>query len=229
MEPSHISQEERRLAFVKAAANGEEAFCVPGFLPGTRLKFVCIGCGRCVADDHVAFLSAPMPTVSEGEALPLYCSSCRRAHLGPPCRACGLPAPRSKSVLAGDSWWHRGCLKCSEPGCILPLGQMYYEHKGKPYCAEHHMRLTAASCAQCGGPVSRGVSALGRSWHHECFTCSVSGVPLGPGAFFLHEGQPIAPAEREKLAPRCAECGETATSNRLWAMGRRAAQPRPFC
>lgn len=218
--------DQQRVAFAEAASRGEELFCVPGHAPGTRSEFLCIGCGRDLADAALAFESSPAPADSEAHQQ-LYCSSCRPSHLGPPCRACGLPAPRRSSVLAGDSWWHRECLQCFEPGCSLPLGEMYYEHKGKPYCAEHHTLRTASRCAKCEGPVGRGVSALGRAWHHECFTCSISGAPLGPGSFFIHDGKPVAPAERDNLAPRCAECGEGATSDRLWAMGRRAATHPP--
>ena len=215
-----LAAQSRDFAFLRAAASGHELYCAGPHGPTEREALACLGCGRCVADDPLAFQPSPAPTVGPGEALPLYCDNCRPTHLGPPCRACGLAAPRTSAVLAGDCWFHHSCLRCSEPGCALALGDFYYDHRGKPYCAEHHTKYTAERCAKCDGAVGRGVSALGRAWHNECFTCSISGAALGAGTFYLDQGKPIAPGVREHLAPRCAECGEPATADRVWAMSR---------
>ena len=47
-----------------------------------------------------------------------------------------------------------------------------YEYDGHRYCEHDYKMLFANQCARCDGFVlGRGISALGREWHVECFTC----------------------------------------------------------
>ena len=216
----------------------------------------CASCGCALLGPNgqqlVSFASAT-PAEEAGDGQKLFCRACRDERLGPPCRGCGLPAPRSSSVLAGNSVWHADCFRCAEPGCG-PLGLEYHEHDGELLCTEHFVLRNAPPCARCEGPVAGGgVSALGRAWHRECFVCSDSGKPLGvgmlgppspsrplappfsfapatmpdrsssgcspdAGPFQVREGLPVAHGARQ--TPLCAECGEPADSDRLYAMGR---------
>jgi LIM domain len=60
-------------------------------------------------------------------------------------------------------------------------------YKGHPYCESCHVQLRLPRCGSgvtagvrtksgmgCGKPIREGaIEAIGRRWHHACFTCSV--------------------------------------------------------
>lgn len=51
------------------------------------------------------------------------------------------------------------------------------------------------------------VSALGKTWHPECFACVQCGVPLDLNAFREKDGLPYCEADYHALfSPKCAAC-----------------------
>ena len=188
---------------------------LPGGAPMSASELVCASCNRPLAGGLTFTATGG---VDDGAAL--FCESCRCTHLGPPCRGCGLPAPRADALVALDAHWHRACLKCAEPGCGAALGETYFEWAGEPRCHAHYVQHAAPRCEGCGEAVDGGLRALGRVWHDGCLRCEVSGAVLREGTFYVHEGRTIAKEARAETAPLCAACGEPALEGRLFAMGK---------
>nr|XP_006811983.1 PREDICTED: paxillin-like isoform X2 [Saccoglossus kowalevskii] len=63
-------------------------------------------------------------------------------------------------------------------------------------------------CAACNKPiVGQLVTALGKTWHPEHFTCSHCQTELGTQNFFERDGQPFCDKDYHNLfSPRCAYC-----------------------
>jgi len=63
-------------------------------------------------------------------------------------------------------------------------------------------------CAACHKPiVGQVVTALGKTWHPEHFTCAHCRQELGSKSFYEREGQPYCEDDYHKLySPRCAYC-----------------------
>jgi hypothetical protein len=191
-----------------AADRGERWATVDGSRCYPCCEIRCDGCGQALEESLVfapqaispalapapadegssdADASAASAAAAEGSPLasPLYCHKCFPSHLGPPCRGCGLPAPRKAALVAVDAWWHKGCMRCSEDSCRVPLGERYWQHERRPYCAEHFAARTAEPCGRCGEPVAAGLRALGRAWHEGCLRCDLTGVSLSDGTAYM--------------------------------------------
>jgi len=227
--------ETRHAAFVSHAQKGERVLSLDGSCAVAPLA--CDGCGRTL-EPPLAFAPRPYsnesllpPGVDDDEGVDennsgllndddqRYCTECRSSLLGPACQGCGQPTARADSVLAADAHWHKQCLRCSHQSCRALLGERYFAHEGSLFCREHYLEQAAERCAACDLVVDGGLRALGRAWHEGCLRCGESDVPLTAGEAFMHEGRPVAPAAREKTAPRCHACGEPATSRRVYAHG----------
>lgn len=207
----------------EAAARGEKWVHVAGREAQPAKEFTCAGCEKPIPGPLAyapSLASATGTLATEADAKELYCDACRQTHLGPLCRGCGLPAPRKIALIAADAWWHRGCLRCTEPSCRMLLGDQYWVHERRPYCAEHHAALTAEPCATCGMPVGEGLRALGQAWHEGCLQCATSGAKLDEGTIYIHQGRTYSEAGLKEASSTCAACGEAALTDRIFAMGK---------
>ena len=63
-------------------------------------------------------------------------------------------------------------------------------------------------CSACDKPiVGQVITALGKTWHPEHFTCNHCNQELGTRNFFEREGAPYCEADYHNLfSPRCAYC-----------------------
>lgn len=63
-------------------------------------------------------------------------------------------------------------------------------------------------CSACDKPiVGQVITALGRTWHPEHFTCSHCCQELGTRSFFERDGHPYCEPDYHNLfSPRCAYC-----------------------
>lgn len=63
-------------------------------------------------------------------------------------------------------------------------------------------------CNACEKPiVGQVITALGKTWHPEHFTCNHCGQELGTRNFFERDGQPYCEQDYHNLfSPRCAYC-----------------------
>jgi len=67
--------------------------------------------------------------------------------------------------------WHNRCFTCKECGCSFPT-ESFYEYKGMPYCETHYHLKRGSLCSRCNKPiVGRCISASGKKYHPDHFTC----------------------------------------------------------
>ena len=68
--------------------------------------------------------------------------------------------------------------------------------------------VAKGNCAACNKPIlGKVVSALGRPWHPEHFTCASCEVELGQTTYYESNGRPYCEKDYHELyAPRCAYC-----------------------
>ena len=76
---------------------------LPGGPQLSASELVCASCNRPLAGGLTFTATGG---VDDGAAL--FCESCRGTHLGPPCRGCGLPAPRAMLPASPFGWWSHG-------------------------------------------------------------------------------------------------------------------------
>ncbi|XP_033918170.1 leupaxin [Melopsittacus undulatus] len=122
--------------------------------------FFCASCGKVFGDD--GFL------VQGGRP---YCHQDFLALFAPKCQGCERPVTGSYlSVLSGV--WHSECFVCTD--CLRGFSSgSFFELEGRPYCEQHFHQRQGSICHGCGRPVTgRCVTAAGRKYHPEHFTCT---------------------------------------------------------
>jgi paxillin len=79
------------------------------------------------------------------------------------------------------------------------------------------------SCAACNKPIlGELISALGRRFHPEHFTCGNCMTPLGTSNFYEQDGVPNCErCYQELLCPRCAHCDEPILDRCVTALGKK--------
>ncbi|XP_014662272.1 PREDICTED: paxillin-like [Priapulus caudatus] len=77
--------------------------------------------------------------------------------------------------------------------------------------------------------VGQVVTALGRTWHVDHFTCAHCRVPLGNSSFYEKENQPYCEEDYHELfSPKCKNCGKAITDSCVTALGE-TWHPEHFC
>ncbi|KAM9556324.1 leupaxin isoform 6-T6 [Guaruba guarouba] len=131
--------------------------------------FFCANCGKVFGDD--GFL------VQGGRP---YCRQDFLAMFAPKCQGCERPVTGSYlSALKGA--WHPECFVCTD--CLSGFSSgSFFELEGRPYCEQHFHQRQGSICHGCGRPVTgRCVTAAGRKYHPEHFTCTYCLRPLHKG------------------------------------------------
>ncbi|PIO58913.1 LIM domain protein [Teladorsagia circumcincta] len=98
------------------------------------------------------------------------------------CGQCGKPII-GQVVIALGKMWHPEHYTCCE--CGSELGHRnFFERNGRAYCEEDYHNQFSPRCAGCNGPIKdRCVTALGKNFHLQCFTCSECGREFGDDGF----------------------------------------------
>ncbi|NWT75937.1 LPXN protein, partial [Prunella himalayana] len=133
--------------------------------------FFCAQCGKVFGDE--GFL--------ERNGKP-YCHQDFLAMFAPKCQACERPViDNYLSALQGV--WHAECFVCTE--CLTGFtGGSFFELEGRPYCELHFHQRQGTICHGCGRPVTgRCITAAGRRYHPEHFTCTYCLRRLHKGTF----------------------------------------------
>jgi hypothetical protein len=74
-------------------------------------------------------------------------------------------------ISALNKEWHNKCFTCKECGCPFPT-ESFFEYKGMPYCETHYHLKRGSLCSRCNKPiVGRCISASGKKYHPDHFTC----------------------------------------------------------
>eukprot|EP01090_Pellita_catalonica_P012450 TRINITY_DN2710_c0_g1_i2.p1 TRINITY_DN2710_c0_g1~~TRINITY_DN2710_c0_g1_i2.p1 ORF type:complete len:868 (+),score=278.91 TRINITY_DN2710_c0_g1_i2:194-2605(+) len=119
----------------------------------------------------------------------VYCFPHYAEVAGMYCPKCGKVIDDDEFVSAIGKKWHTDCFKCETCGCSFDNN--FFSHEGKPYCKQDFFRVRGLLCARCDKPVGNGdKSALGKSWHKDCWHCTTCKKPFGSDGFFDFEGFP---------------------------------------
>lgn len=98
------------------------------------------------------------------------------------------------SVHAEGSFFHPSCFKCDSCTVIL-TGEFYVGPKGEYICPADYKK-TKGSCCHCGTPLGeKTLTALGKTYHSECFRCALCNTGLAGVQFVCWQG-----------AVNCKEC-----------------------
>ncbi|KAI2809505.1 hypothetical protein BLOT_000654 [Blomia tropicalis] len=174
----------------------------------------CFNCAQC----HIP-LSPDAFMEKNGKP---YCLDDYHRLFSPKCCACNLPI-KEKPVFALGKEWHPKCFVCSHPRCDRILDPNNFEtHDGKPYCKDHFNEMFLPKCFACKKPITdKVVSALGKTWHPECFACVQCNQPLDLNAFREKDGLPYCEADYHALfSPKCAACEAPIIEKCLTALGK---------
>eukprot|EP00030_Apusomonadida_sp_AF-17_P005312 a5245_36.p1 GENE.a5245_36~~a5245_36.p1 ORF type:complete len:222 (+),score=48.69 a5245_36:44-667(+) len=120
----------------------------------------------------------------------LYCDEDYRTLLASCCAKCRRPIA-GRCVSALNRQWHPEHFVCAH--CEKPFsGGAFYERDGMPYCDVHYHQLFGTVCAKCGKSITgRGVTAIGKQWHPDHFTCVGCDKALAGQTFCEWEGKPM--------------------------------------
>ncbi|XP_029923916.1 actin-binding LIM protein 3-like isoform X3 [Myripristis murdjan] len=101
------------------------------------------------------------------------------------CERCG-EACRGEVVRVKNTHFHVHCFTCQVCGCDL-VHSGFFHHAGEYICTEDYQRLYGMQCDSCDQYITgEVVSALGRTYHPQCFICSIcrSPFPIGDRVTF---------------------------------------------
>ncbi len=134
------------------------------------------------------------------------------------CARCGKEIV-SDYVRAFDRPWHEGCFRCTVCGKGFK-GQQFVKHRGRPYHRQCYQERFGPRCAGCGKKTAGDfVRALYRTWHEDCFRCTVCGKGFKGQQFVKHRGRPYhQQCYQERFGPRCAGCGQPITGKYITAL-----------
>ncbi|XP_078711511.1 actin-binding LIM protein 1-like isoform X9 [Lampetra fluviatilis] len=124
---------------------------------------------------------------------------------------------RGEVLRVENRHFHVSCFTCKVCGCDLAQCGFFVKN-GEYVCTLDYQRLYGTRCQACGDFVEgEVVTALGRTYHPQCFVCSVCRQPFPSGARVTFNGreclchectQPISPMLRDPSNPsNCAGCG----------------------
>ncbi|RKP21645.1 LIM domain protein, partial [Rozella allomycis CSF55] len=129
--------------------------------------------------------------------------------------------------------WHKEhfqCYECAKNVCALP----FYADNDKIYCEEHYPCIGIPVCAMCQKEINgvskknfmimkKCVSALGKEYHPEHFTCTICGKVFLDGEYLERDGKPYCEQDYKHLfTKKCDRCGnpihETSINalNKFW-------------
>eukprot|EP01132_Coremiostelium_polycephalum_P000437 gene437-553_t len=177
--------------------------------------FICSGCGE--------KLRGKPYKEEDGE---VYCNTCKAARQkrlaakSEICAKCKLPITGEYIVLQGQPL-HSEHYRCEECGCEF-IGKTCHEYEGRLYCYEDYQKQIRNICASCQKPIiGRSVTALGRVWHPEHFTCTTCQVPFAGSAFREHGGKAYCETHYHQFFGRlCFKCNKPVVDKGVEVFGK---------
>lgn len=139
----------------------------------------------------------------------VFCSHCYNKYADK-CQKCKEPiGVGSKKISLKGRSWHHSCFVCKRCREGL-IGQPYFLVDGDLHCAD--CMQPVAQCHGCKDAINPTVSYLehkGRSWHAECFKCSVCRAWLVDGHFNeLDDTLMCNTCYIEKVSKKCTSCAK---------------------
>uniref|UniRef100_A0A8C4JRA2 Actin binding LIM protein 1 n=1 Tax=Dromaius novaehollandiae TaxID=8790 RepID=A0A8C4JRA2_DRONO len=132
------------------------------------------------------------------------------------CHKCGEPC-KGEVLRVQARHFHIKCFTCKVCGCDLAQGGFFIKN-GEYLCTLDYQRMYGTRCNGCGEFVEgEVVTALGKTYHPNCFACTVCKRPFPPGDRVTFNGrdclcqmcaQPMSSSPKEVSASsNCAGCG----------------------
>ncbi|XP_074855188.1 actin-binding LIM protein 1 isoform X4 [Carettochelys insculpta] len=132
------------------------------------------------------------------------------------CHKCGEPC-KGEVLRVQSRHFHIKCFTCKVCGCDLAQGGFFIKN-GDYLCTVDYQRMYGTRCNGCGEFVEgEVVTALGKTYHPNCFACTVCKRPFPPGDRVTFNGrdclcqmcaQPMSSSPKEiSSSSNCAGCG----------------------
>jgi len=120
------------------------------------------------------------------------------------CTSCGKQLDE-ESIEVGPNLYHDSCFKCHH--CGERLTGKFYQVQGHNFC-EKDKEICLDPCDLCGDLLREGsVVVAGKSYHHQCFCCSVCQLPIEGKFYTTDEGLWLCDSDYRDTKPRCHHCG----------------------
>jgi hypothetical protein len=104
----------------------------------------------------------------------LFCEKDYHKRYSPPCHYCKEPI-KENAIEAVNKFFHADHFFCSQCGKTFGRDDLFMQYDGKAYCEDDYASLFAGRCAGCHlFLTTEYITALDKTWHNECFVCSVS-------------------------------------------------------
>nr|XP_008505218.1 PREDICTED: actin-binding LIM protein 1 isoform X12 [Equus przewalskii] len=132
------------------------------------------------------------------------------------CHKCGEPC-KGEVLRVQTKHFHIKCFTCKVCGCDLAQGGFFIKN-GEYLCTLDYQRMYGTRCHGCGEFVEgEVVTALGKTYHPNCFACTICKRPFPPGDRVTFNGrdclcqlcaQPMSSSPQEaSCSSNCAGCG----------------------
>uniref|UniRef100_A0A098M1X2 Actin-binding LIM protein 1 n=1 Tax=Hypsiglena sp. JMG-2014 TaxID=1550645 RepID=A0A098M1X2_9SAUR len=132
------------------------------------------------------------------------------------CHKCGEQC-KGEVLRVQAKHFHIKCFTCKVCGCDLAHGGFFIKN-GDYLCTVDYQRMYGTRCNGCGEFVEgEVVTALGKTYHPNCFACTMCKRPFPPGDRVTFNGrdclcqmcaQPMASSPKEPAtSSNCAGCG----------------------
>ncbi|XP_062964726.1 actin-binding LIM protein 2 isoform X10 [Cynocephalus volans] len=96
------------------------------------------------------------------------------------CHTCGNVC-KGEVLRVQNKYFHIKCFVCKACGCDLAEGG-FFVRQGEYICTLDYQRLYGTRCFSCDQFIEgEVVSALGKTYHPDCFVCAVCRLPFPPG------------------------------------------------
>nr|XP_031541681.1 actin-binding LIM protein 2 isoform X20 [Vicugna pacos] len=96
------------------------------------------------------------------------------------CNTCGNVC-KGEVLRVQNKYFHLQCFVCKACGCDLAEGG-FFVRQGEYICTRDYQTLYGTRCFSCDQFIEgEVVSALGRTYHPDCFVCATCRLPFPPG------------------------------------------------
>uniref|UniRef100_A0A8C5SX05 Actin-binding LIM protein 2 n=1 Tax=Laticauda laticaudata TaxID=8630 RepID=A0A8C5SX05_LATLA len=120
------------------------------------------------------------------------------------CHNCGSPC-KGEVLRVQKKYFHIKCFVCKACGCDLAQGG-FFVRQGDYVCTSDYQRLYGTRCFSCDEFIEGEViSALGKTYHPNCFVCVLCRQPFPPGDRVTFNGKECV-CQKCSLPPAGAGC-----------------------
>ncbi|XP_064344466.1 actin-binding LIM protein 2 isoform X14 [Camelus dromedarius] len=131
------------------------------------------------------------------------------------CNTCGNVC-KGEVLRVQNKYFHLQCFVCKACGCDLAEGG-FFVRQGEYICTRDYQTLYGTRCFSCDQFIEgEVVSALGRTYHPDCFVCATCRLPFPPGDRVTFNG-------KECVCQKCSLPKSAGTSvhlsQGLWSCG----------